>query len=62
MNKPLAIASLKRGLIAGAVAVLGGLAWQGLVSDSGINILPFLAGVGVTVAATMISYFEGRQR
>jgi hypothetical protein len=60
VNKRLAYDSLKRGSIAGVLAIAGGLGWQWLSGSSGAPVLPVLVGVAVAFAATTMLYLQGR--
>ena len=61
MNKELLLASLKRGLVAGAMAAVGGSAWILLSSGTDNFIFPLIAGIAIFYAATMLFYFQGRE-
>jgi hypothetical protein len=60
VNRRLAYDSLKRGSIAGVMAIAGGFAWQWLSGSSGAPILPVVVGIAVGFAATAMLYLQGR--
>ena len=47
MNKELLLTSLKRGLVAGAMAAVGGSAWILLRSGTDNFIFPLIAGIAI---------------